>query len=296
MESEITAARIANAILQDEEFEGQYVLVEGVKDLRLYRKFIREELRMKPTFGKYKLRQVYEILESRQFYKVFGIRDADFLRIPNNPKFDHAYMDSIFVTDSHDSEVMMIDSKALMDFLIVVSDFDKVKKFENKLGKSVRVLLYELGYNIGCLKLANKRKSLGLVFKPEKVGGNAIKYKKFICDKSFTFLGNESLVVAAIDYSRNRKTELASKAVILHELEAVLAEKHDTLEIVNGHDLAEILYLIVTKGLGSNSSLLNGADSVENSLIMSYDITQFTKTKLYGMIDGHQKRKGLNII
>ena len=61
MESEMTAVRIANSILQDSEFEGQYVLVEGVKDLRLYRKFILEDLRVKPTFGKYKLRQVYEI-------------------------------------------------------------------------------------------------------------------------------------------------------------------------------------------------------------------------------------------
>lgn len=296
MESEITAARIANSILQDEEFEGQYVLVEGIKDLRLYRKFIREELRMKPTFGKYNLRQVYEILENRQFDRMLGIRDADFLRIPNNPKFDQNYMSAIFATDSHDSEVMMIDSKALTDFLIVVSDLDKVKRFEDRAGKSIRNLLYELGYNIGCLKLANKRKNLGLVFKPEKPEGNVIKYKKFICDKNFTFIGNESLVAAALDYSRNRKTTLASKAIILHELEAVLAEKHDILEIVNGHDLAEILYLIVTKGLGSNSSVLSSADSVENSLIMSYDISQFTKTKLYRMIDDHQKRKGVNII
>ena len=292
----MTAVRIANSILQDSEFEGQYVLVEGVKDLRLYRKFILEDLRVKPTFGKYKLRQVYEILEGREFDRMLGIRDADFLRIPNNPKFDQNYMSAIFVTDSHDSEVMMIDSKALIDFLIVVSDLDKVKAFENRVGKSIRNLMYDLGYTIGCLKLANKRKNLGLLFKPEKAGGNVIKYKKFICDKTFTFLGNESLVTAAVDYSRNRSADLASKPIILHALEAVLAENHDTLEVVNGHDLAEILYLIATKGLGSNSSLLSSADSVENSLIMSYDIAQFTKTKLYGMIDSHQKSKGINII
>lgn len=296
MEGEMTPARIANSILLDAKFDGQYLLVEGAKDLRLYRKFIREELRVKATFGKYALREVYEILERNQFNKVLGIRDADFLRIPNNPKFDPNYVHPIFVTDNHDSEVMMIDSKALTDFLNVVSDPDKVNKFERKVGKSVRDLLYELGYNIGCLKLANKRNNLGLVFKPAKIDGNVIKYKKFICDKTFVFLGNDELITAALDYSRNRNTQLASKPTILEALGVILAENHDIKEIVNGHDLSEILYLIVTKGLGSNSSVLNGADSIENSLIMSYDIAQFAKTRLYNSLDSYQKTKGVSIM
>ncbi len=296
MEAEITGFRIANSILQDTEYTGEYLLVEGVKDIRLYKKFVREELRVKATFGKYNLRAAYDILVKESFGRVFGIRDADFLRIPNNPKFDPNYVNAIFVTDNHDSEVMMIDSKALTDFLLVVSDTEKIKKFEAFVGFAIRELLYALGYAIGCLKLANKRYGLGLVFKPERPDGNVIKYKKFICDKKFTYSSNDDLVDAAIDYSRNRKTNLAARSEILNYLGVVMAEGHNVREIVGGHDLAEILYLIVTKGLGSNSSLLRNSDSVENSLILSYDITQFCRTQLYSQIDSYQKSRGISII
>jgi len=296
MEAEITGFRIANSILQDTEYSGEYLLVEGVKDIRLYKKFVREELRVKATFGKYNLRAAYDILVKESFDRVFGIRDADFLRIANNPKFDPNYVNAIFVTDNHDSEVMMIDSKALTDFLLVVSDTEKIKKFEALVGFTIRELLYALGYAIGCLKLANKRYGLGLVFKPERPDGNVIKYKRFICDKKFTYSSNDDLVDAVIDYSRNRKTNLAARSEILNCLGVVMAEGHNVREIVGGHDLAEILYLVVTKGLGSSSSLLRNSDSVENSLILSYDITQFCKTQLYSQIDSYQKSRGISII
>ena len=42
MESSMTAARIANAIEQDKSFLVFYFLVEGKKDIRLYKKFIND--------------------------------------------------------------------------------------------------------------------------------------------------------------------------------------------------------------------------------------------------------------
>ena len=39
MENHITPARIANSIEQDTSFGGTYLMLEGIKDLKLFKKF-----------------------------------------------------------------------------------------------------------------------------------------------------------------------------------------------------------------------------------------------------------------
>jgi hypothetical protein len=184
MENHITPARIANSIEQDTSFGGTYLMLEGIKDLKLFKKFTcGESIKIKITHGKYKMRHAYEILKSRNFSRMIGIRDADYIRLTGNEKFEPHYNQKIFITDTHDSEGMIVNSDALTDLLSEVAEEDRLNSFIQKHG-DVRDLIFNLAYPLACLRLANKRFGLGLSFKPKKIDGPSFKIKKFICDKT----------------------------------------------------------------------------------------------------------------
>jgi hypothetical protein len=295
MENSISAARIANSIMQDKSFEGAYLLVEGKKDIRLYKKFIdKQNCKLKPTFGKYKMRDVYAILTSRNFEKKVGVRDADFLRLKNNEKFNPSYSENIFPTDFHDSEGMIVNSNAFYEFIGTFVETEKIQNFESKYG-NFRELVYDLCYAIGCLRLANKRYSLGLSFKPEKPEGNRIKYKKIICEKEIKYLGDEKLINTLTEYSKNRGNEIYSKEEIMKSLATILNEKQEKTEIVNGHDLSQAIYIVLKQGLKSTSKTLQSAESIEELLCLSFHYDHFSSTYLYNSLMKWQELNGETI-
>lgn len=254
----LTPDRMANAICLDKNFKGSIVLVEGKKDLKLYDRFIdKSAARLVPTFGKYNLREVFSLLKQRAFPRKIGLRDADFLRIHGNPKFDPGYDDDIFTTDFHDSEIMMLKSRACRNFLRVTLDDAKLVEFERANGRLVRDYAFHLCYNIGCLRLANKRFDLGLSFKPEKPEGNRLKFKNFICNRTGNFLGDDKLINTVFEYSKNRGREVLPKDVILEKLSLIRKEAYPIEEIVCGHDMSEVLAIIVRDVMKSTREALN---------------------------------------
>ncbi|OAZ98391.1 DUF4435 domain-containing protein [Halomonas sp. G11] len=295
MEDSITPARIANSILQDSNFTGVNILVEGEKDIKLYRKLSCEDSsRIKVTFGKKKMRETYGILSNRGGARVIGIRDADFIRLKGNQKFDPNYDANIFLTDNHDSESMIIKSQAFDDFLLEISKEDRVSAFYKKHG-CLREFLYELSYPLACLRFANKKFDLGLAFKPANPDGNKLKFKKIICDKKLEYLGHDKLINTVVEYSKNRGSNIKDREIILKSLLDVLDLKLPVCELVNGHDLAEILFIICKKGLGSSNDDLKGASSVESMLRLSYGREYFSSTELFKKLYVWQKSQNLNI-
>jgi hypothetical protein len=295
MKNSITPARIANSIQQDSDFTGINILVEGEADVKLYRKLSCKNLsKIKVTFGKRKMRDAYKILDERGFSRVIGIRDADFIRVKGNAKFDSNYTSNIFLTDYHDSEGMMIQSQALGDFLLEVSKEDNINAFYKKHG-SVRKLLYELSSPLACLRLANIKFDLGLAFKPVNSEGNTIRFKKFFCDKKLEYLGHEKLINTVVEYSKNRGSNIKSREVILESLLTVIALELPMNELANGHDLAEILFIICKKGLNSNHENLKGASSVESMLRLSYSKEYFSLTTLFKKLQSWQKAQNVNM-
>ncbi|MDD0816430.1 hypothetical protein PSQ39_17455 [Curvibacter sp. HBC28] len=297
MERDITASRIANAIMQEGNFEGGvYILLEGIKDVRLYSRFFDEKsTRIRQTYGKYKQREVYRILTERNFASKLGVRDSDFLKVRGNAKFDLNYSDDIFITDGHDSEVMILNSDALSKYLLAVSSEEKIENFEKKIGSDIRTYIFKLAEPMGYLRYANKKFKLGLSFKPEYPEGNKIKFKKFICEKNLIYLGHEQMVRAVCDYSKNRGQQVSSCEEIIRKLVEVSDLKIPLSDLVNGHDLSEILSLILVKGLKSESNLARGQDVVESALALSYELRYFKKSTLFVNIQKWANASGLEI-
>ncbi|HIF9215996.1 TPA: hypothetical protein ACX6QF_001477 [Photobacterium damselae] len=287
MEEYITPMRVANSISQDISFDGDYIFVEGDKDLKLFKKFLcNQHSRMKITFGKKKMREIYDILTERDFHKMVGIRDADFIRLNN--KFDEKYGQKIYLTDSHDSEGMIINSKAFNNFLLESSSEDNLESFIKKHG-DIKNHIHNLCFPIACLRFANKKFDLGLAFKPVNPEGNKVKFKKFICEKTFKYLGHEKLINTLVEYSKNRGTIIADRVYIQEKLEEVIGENHSRFELSNGHDLAEVLFIICKKGLKSSNKMIQDASSIESMLRLVYSAEDFRNTNLYNSLNEWQK-------
>lgn len=293
MEQHITPERIANSLMQDTRFKGTHVLVEGIKDLKVYTKFFnREEAKLTQTTGKYKLREAYGILSSRGFTRKIAIRDADFLRIKGNIKFDQDFQDDIFVTDGHDSEMMMIMVDTLEDLLSVGVDQQIQRAFEEQADSTIKKVVLDLAYLTGCLRLADKKENLGLSFKPSSPDGNRIKFKKFICEKTFS-LDIDQMIHIVWEYSKNRQKAVSTKQVIRAAFDKILLQENNYEDMINGHDVAEIVCIIASTALKSKSNIFQHPDRVEESLALSFDRSKFRKTNLFQNINRWQNERNL---
>src|SRR3546814_17783638 len=79
MEQYITPDRIANAIMQDNSFKGHYLIVEGVKDVKFYQKYIDPtSFRIWEAFGRENVKLVLKLLNERGCHRRIGVIDSDF--------------------------------------------------------------------------------------------------------------------------------------------------------------------------------------------------------------------------
>lgn len=292
MENSILADRIANAIMMDNSFKGFYLVVEGNKDYKLFSKFVDENnIKIKEAFGFEKVKLALEILTERGYTNKLGIIDSDFSEILG---IKHE-VDGLFITDLHDIEVMIFKTQSLGTVLRTYVSSAKLKAFETKSGKSIRESILELGKEIGYLKLANKVYDLGLIFKPKTADGNQIRYKDFIDDKEFTFNGRKSMINSLLNYSRSKSTTLKTEEEITSKLEEIASKTYDLEHLVNGHDLSNILFLLIKKVFASTSKMLHDFNSLEDSLTLAYEYEDFKKTKLYNEIIAFQVEKNTSI-
>jgi len=278
MENHILAERIANAIMMDNSFKGHYLVVEGQKDYKVFSKFIDHvNIRIKEAFGFEKVKLVLQILTERGFSNKIGIIDADFSRIL---EIEHN-LEGLFLTDYHDIEVMIIKTKSLESVLRTFISNTKLQSFEKEKGKTIQELVMELGSEIGFLKLANKVYDLGLVFKPHNPEGNQIDYKDFIDRNSFSYHGKSQLIRTSINYSRNKSSRLKTELEITNALDEIAKQTFEIHDLVNGHDLSNILFLLMKKTLASRNKMLTDFNSVEDCLSLAYDYEDFKETELY---------------
>lgn len=271
----ITADRIANAIMQDTSFSGYYLIVEGNKDYKLYKKFFSENIRIREAWGCEKLREAMVILEERGFENKIGIIDSDFSRILDI-KWD---INDLFITDYHDIEVMMIKSNALFTVLNVYCKEEKIHEFCDI--TMIYNIIVDIGKQIGILKFVNEVYKLGLIFKPKEIEGNQLKYKEFVSEKDLSFLGVEKMIQTVINYSNGKSKNIQNFDTILQRFMELSNKNYDEDQLVNGHDLSHILFILCKKVLKSSNRMLVDFNSIEDSLILSYEAIDFVETKLF---------------
>lgn len=273
----MTPDRVANAICMDCNSHKYYLLTEGEKDTLLFSKFInKENIEIRPVFGCSKLLECFDILECRNVKKHIGIIDGDFHRILGTAP----EIENLFLVDYHDIEVMMIKSNALNSIINISGYGFKVTEFERDNNVSLLNALLNSAKNIGYLRLANNIHSLGLKFKPDKPEGNQIPYKDFICDDLVSH-DYETMIKRIMDYSRNKSKELKKEMDIKEKFLEISQNEYDINQLVNGHDITNILSMFFVKKIKCKKSCVADHNAITDSLILAFETTEFQKTNLY---------------
>ncbi|WOA60673.1 DUF4435 domain-containing protein [Bacillus mycoides] len=291
MIEQMSAVRIANAIMLDSSFQGHYLIVEGSKDSKLYGKFVNTdgEVRIKEAWGCNNVKEVLNILESREFDKKIGIVDSDFSVILN----ESLKTNNLFVTDYHDIEVMMFKSTALNTVLGTLGDTEKIKDFSQT--TPIDSIILNLAAKIGLLKLTNKIYNLGLVFKPKRLDSKPLKYKDFISEKNLTFISDDMMIKTVFNYSLNRGTDLSDINEIKEKFNLVTKKAYQIEHLVNGHDLSNIIFLLLKRVIRSNNAILKDFNCIEDSLIMAYEARDFIKTQIFYELSKWANDKDVNL-
>lgn len=293
MEEYITPESIANRIMQDHSFKGYSLIVEGIKDYTFYTKFIHDKnISFQIAFGCSNVLDVFQILSQRGFSEKIAIIDSDFRRITEN----NIREEGIFQTDDHDIEVMILKTIALYDVVKNYCTKNKIEQFETINQESIRDCLLRIGQNIGILKLANKIHQLGLIFKPRHSKEHVLSYKQFLnISSGLNLISTEKMVDVVINYSKGKSPKIATKETILAKFEDVAKmDFKDIYQLVNGHDLTNILFLLIKKVLQTKKTLMD-YNSIEDNMALAYDSKDFMSTQLYKDMAQWSEKHNVNI-
>lgn len=290
----LTPERISNALEMNNAFGGVFLLVEGITDEVLFSKFINSNTcKIYIAHGKPNVVGAVRLLNDRNFNRVLGVVDRDFDDILKINITD----ENIVASDYHDIGISILESASFNYILTTHGDINKISEVENTARKNLKDICYELVYDLGVLKLANKMDNLGLSFKPDRADGRPLPYSDFVDGKSFTFSGSDKLITTSYNYSINRKVKPQSiQAITAAYHRAKAMAPFDLKQLCNGHDITFIIQLALKKKIGSLNASECSQKRIELDLIFSYDSRYFVQTQLYRSIKDWESQKNKSIL
>ena len=245
-----------------------FVLLEGRTDIKLFRKlFSSASVDINELNGKPKLVEALETLLAEGNLQVIGITDADFDHLDNTPQINN-----LFVTDYHDMEIEMIESKALES---IIHEFSS-EKCHDSLLDNMKEIIYSIAENIGYTRWINETENnlngqYVLRFK-------GLKFKDFIEVKTCNIEFNlDSFLTSLLTHSTDcpiDKNDLIQK---INELKEHSADKR---QLCNGHDLTQLISMFFSTRENRERGNIN-QDKIEEGLRLSYHFDDFKQSNLF---------------
>lgn len=256
-------------------FKGKTVVIlEGNTDIRLFRSLLCRDCLSESVDGKNNVEDVIKDLNSVGIDKVLGVADADF----DNMLGLKPSINSVFLTDYHDIEVMLLSSPALYS---VIAEYALNQVIFERLDAELFASITSIGFKIGVLRLINYKNDLNLNFK-------GLHYELFCkIDDLNISIDIDKLLNILCRRSANLKTGENEKT-IKKLYEKYIQEDHELLQVCSGHDLTKLISIIFRQVSMSNNCNTN-QDKIEMGLRLAYTIETFKQTKLYKSLFAWQK-------
>jgi len=253
-------------------FDGAILVLEGDTDVRFFERFTKaEECTLLLGRGKENVVGAIELLDNENFEGLLGIVDADFWHIlpPDN------LSENICVTDFHDIEVMILETKALDSFLGEYGSPNKIKHFLSASEHAhLREALYNIVQPIGILRLLSMKRDYNLKFE-------GLRYDRII-DKDTLKIDVCRLITAIVQMS-DSNTQFA----LIHEEfnEGLNNEaKADFRHVCCGHDIIAVMSVGLRKSIGSLDSKTAHPTNIASALRLSYDSSDLKSSALYSCV------------
>lgn len=246
------------------------IVVEGGSDVRLFRSLLdSKKMQIESVNGKAELDQIVNDLKKERNKKIFGLRDADHDRLL---KFEHD-SDSVFLTDAHDAEMMMLSSEALNNFVSEYSSHEN----HDILMEQLRMNLFEAAYDIGLVRYINERDNLMLNFK-------GINFSEFVsvtrCELSIDI---RMLLEQLISRSSNVSKDITVD-YLLSEFVRSKEVNHCKLQVCCGHDVTKLIEKVYAQSWASVDRKLNQS-KIESALRLGYTKEMFSTTNLFKSLE-----------
>ncbi len=263
----------AEAKMTRDNFPGAILLVEGDDDILFFEKFTEPKVcHMIPARRKENVLTAANLLDSEEFEGLLGIVDPDFWHITGYPK---NLPRNICVGDNHDIEVMIFESRALIQLLSEYGSKEKIGNFiESLVNSDIRKAIYAVALPIGILRLISAKKGLRLNFKE-------INYEKFI-DKDNLEIDIDRLIRILIESAESplKDAELRS----YYDKQILQQEELDRSQVCCGDDLIAVIYIGLRKVLGTVEKKFACRKYIASALRLAFDSEDLKKTRLYNCI------------
>ena len=280
MREYIDSKDVANTVMMlATAFKGTIAIVEGVTDRRLYSKFFdKDHVETIIAHSKANVRNsVRTLYNDRRFGSVIGIMDADLDYLNGRPRSP-----PLFLTDTRDSEGLMLKSESFNDIINEYADEDKLSAFEDKYG-NVRDAVLEGAYPVGLLMYISDKNGFGLSFKD-------LDFEAFIDRRSLRCDWRK--MIDEVMRRSHAARHVSAKTII--QLMAA-EEQHDVWEVCRGHDLMEVMAIGLKYSFGGNNSRNMTEAQLSGGFRLAYDREDLESTRMYSETSEWCARKKLRL-
>ncbi len=262
------------------------VLVEAKANEILFRKLLHPKCKFFIGQGWVKVETALKTAEKHNIQNIIGIIDADFKRIT-----DYTCRENLFLTDFHDTEIMLAHSEAWANMLNQYVNLEKLQTFETKNKTTILDFLLKILNPLSILRYLKEKNDLKLVFRTQK--GNKydyLKYKDFVDGQNLTI--NTEELLKSVENKSNLPNFFKNNPSYKTELVEFLKNDLDLKEFTNGHDLANTLSIAFEKAISNkaNTQTITG-EEIEKTLIAAYRLSDFEKTNLYQSLQNWQQKQ-----
>lgn len=285
IDEEITPEVIASQVeLERDGFFGTVVIVEGDSDASFYGQiFTPGACSFVVSCGKDNAIGAMQILQPAAGNDVICIVDADFhhLSVSSVP-----HTANTFVTDYHDSEVMMIESQSFEKLFKEFTTRTKSIKHATTMHK-VKDIVYGAVSALGAFRFISARDCINLTFRHLK-------------ESDYGFISQAELkldINHVVNSVKNKSKQYSLDNIeITDAINAVLESEYDRKQLCNGHDLCGAIARSLQRFFGSEDTKSASRTNVERILRIGYETRYFLNTSLCLAIDAWQKSSGRSIV
>ncbi|MFT4529568.1 MAG: hypothetical protein ACJAYO_000255 [Thalassolituus oleivorans] len=258
------------------------IIVEGGSDVRLFRGIFHfERTKVEPIDGKKELLSAMKDLSVEYPEQVLAICDADHENITGTARMAEQY--SVYMTDSHDAELMMMQSPALESFI-----------YEYTISEDVSAMKYSLfdmalraAYPIGILRWINYESRLNLNFK-------GLNFNEFVSiDNLELAIDTQSLVNILLERSA-LKPSFVDYSYLISEIDIYTQKNESGLQVCCGHDVSNLIAILYRQKSVSTDKNMD-VKKVELALRLSYQKEYFFDTKLFDRVSRRIGEFGVSI-
>ena len=243
-------------------------MVEGITDFRLYSKLIDQSV-CEVVIGdsKQNVIEAVRACEEQQLMGIIGIVDADFLHMEEAV----ALPSNLFMTDGHDLEAMLINSKAYDNVLLEYADANKLARFEQRRKMTLKQILLENVALIGYLRRLSLVQHLDLSF-------NELGFSEFTYVSDLVI--EEKRLINYLLF-RSKKHHVKNSDELTKMLRKLIKPDDDLWQVCCGHDLMELLTIGLVHLFGNYNAKKMISGQLEGAFRLTYQEAYFMETNLY---------------